>query len=67
MSCAGEGVGESDGAGLGEGFGAGEVHSFTDVQGIGVADMGDEGHEEGQEEEEPPPKNVIASPKGAAI
>ena len=39
-------------AGLGYGFGIGEVHPLIDVQGIGVADMGDEGQEEDEEEQE---------------
>ncbi len=32
-------------------YGIGEVHPLIAVQVVGVADMGDEGHEEGQEED----------------
>jgi len=39
-------------AGLGNGFSIGEVHPFINVQRVGVADMGDEGHEAGQEEDD---------------
>ena len=39
-------------AGLGDGFSIGEMHSFVDVHGIGIADMGYEGHKEGQEEDQ---------------
>ena len=52
IACAGEGVGKADGAGLGDGFGVGEVHPFITVQRVGIADMRDEGYEEGQEEDE---------------
>ena len=39
-------------AGPGDGFGVGQVSPFIDVQGVGIADMGDEGHDAGQEEED---------------
>jgi hypothetical protein len=35
----------------GDGFGIGEVHPLIYVQGVGIADVGDEGHEAGQEED----------------
>jgi len=37
---------------LGDGFGICEEHPLIDVQRVGVAGMGDKGHEEGQEEDE---------------
>jgi hypothetical protein len=46
ITIAGEWVWEADGAGLGDGFGAGEVIPLIEAQGVGVADVGDEGQEE---------------------
>jgi len=39
-------------AALGDGLGVGEVHPLIKVQGVGVADMRDEGHEPSREENE---------------
>jgi hypothetical protein len=36
---------------MNDGFGLSQVGTFINVQGVGVADIGDECHEAGQEEE----------------
>ena len=51
-ALAGERVGKADSVGLGDGFGISEVHPLIAMQGVAVADMGDEGHETGQEEDQ---------------
>ena len=41
----GKGVGKGDGAGLRNGFCIGHMHPFIHMKRIGIADMGDEGHD----------------------
>jgi len=47
-----KGIGKADGTGLGDGFSVCEMHPLIKVQGVSVADMGDENHEAGQEQDE---------------